>query len=188
MALLHASSRELAIKKSFSSSTLADSSPPYHDRLRVKSLKFHERYLVHPPAISPTRPTDAGFTPPLMATPDSKAAEAGLANSPPEVGEHGPSSLATVLPLLVSPALSKFAAGVEAVIKSQASFTLQVICCASTHARPPFQSSLGTELERLNAETLRLDAAPLIPAQVVICCEGLRPASDTHRRLRPLKS
>jgi hypothetical protein len=118
-----------------------------------------------------------------MATPE--AAEAGLANSPPEVGEHGPSSLATVLPLLVSPALSKFAAGVEAVIKSQASFTGQVICCASTHVhppfhhvRPPFQSSLATELERLNAETLRLDAAPLIPAQVAICCEGLR--GDLH--------
>jgi hypothetical protein len=125
-----------------------------------------------------------------MATPE--AAEAGLANSPPEVGEHGPSSLATVLPLLVSPALSKFAAGVEAVIKSQASFTGQVICCASTHVHPPFhhvrppfhhvhppfQSSLATELERLNAETLRLDAAPLIPAQVAICCEGLR--GDLH--------
>jgi hypothetical protein len=61
-----------------------------------------------------------------MATP--KAAEAGLADTLPEVLEHGPFAIATVLPLLVSSSLSKFAAGVEAVIKSQASFTGQFIC------------------------------------------------------------
>jgi hypothetical protein len=95
----------------------------------------------------------------------------GFADSPPEVAEHGSSTLATVLPLLISPALAKFATGVEAVIKSQVSFIVSrhagspcAFCNNFVHL--PIQTVLATELERLNAETLRLDSAPSIPSQV----------------------
>jgi hypothetical protein len=61
----------------------------------------------------------------LMATPES--ASVGLADSQPEVEGHGSSTLATVLPLLISPALAKFASGVEAVVKSQVSWMFAAV-------------------------------------------------------------
>ncbi len=54
--------------------------------------------------------------------PAATSAAFGGADVPPESAEHGASTLATALPLLVSPALAKFASGVEAVMNSQVSF------------------------------------------------------------------
>ena len=54
-----------------------------------------------------------------MAT--QEAASVALSNSVLEVGDHGSSTLATILPLLISPARARYAAGVESVIKSQVS-------------------------------------------------------------------
>ena len=95
----------------------------------------------------------------------------GIAHAPSEVVEPGLSTLATVLPLLMSPTLAKFAAGVEAVIKSQVSFTISCINCFFFMfiLKLCIQTALSAELERLNAAILRLDSAPLIPAQVLSC-------------------
>jgi hypothetical protein len=87
-----------------------------------------------------------------------------------EVLEPGSYTLAAVLPLLMSPTLAKFAAGVEGVIKSQVSFIDQPHQLPFLLIlNPCIQAALATELERLNAEILRLDSAPLIPAQVLSC-------------------
>ena len=68
-----------------------------------------------------------------MSAPETDSTVVSDAQS--EVVEPGSYTLATVLPLLMSPTLAKFAAGVEAVIKSQVSFIHQ------PHQLPFFSSS-----------------------------------------------
>jgi hypothetical protein len=108
---------------------------------------------------------------------------AGVADSPLEIAQHGSNTMATALPLLISPALAKFATGVEAVIKSQVSFT--VLSSIFTSSRLTsfvsllIQSTLAFQLERLNAEILRLDSVPSVPAQVAFALH-LKLRSDSH--------
>lgn len=102
--------------------------------------------------------------------PTHDASAAGVADSPLEIAQHGSHTMATALPLLISPALAKFATGVEAVIKSQVSFTLLSSTFTSSRLTSfvslLIQSTLAFQLERLNAEILRLDSVPSVPAQV----------------------